>query len=68
MKKEKIMKYRGVIPATIVHILEGDGTPDFPYEEVKYVIVFENVGGVQRQATIGKIVALTDEEKYNFNT
>lgn len=62
---KETIKYRGVKPATIVTVLEGNGK-DVPLELVQYVIVFENVGGMERQITLGKVVPLTEEEKSYF--
>lgn len=61
------MNYRGVRPATIIRILEGNGTEKNPYKNDDYVIQFEMINGIQRQITIGKITPLTEEEKKLFN-
>lgn len=50
------LNYRGVKPATLVKVLEGKGTKDSPYQEVDYVIVYENIEGIVRQVTVGKVV------------
>lgn len=59
----KIKNYRGVRQATIVIVLEGNGTENSPYEEVRYVIAIGD-DGVAR--TIGKIIDLQEDEK-NFS-
>lgn len=58
--------YRGVKPAHIVVVLEGNGTKEHPWKEEQYVIAYENYGGISRLTTIGKIIPLTEEEKTNF--
>lgn len=63
MKKKLIQHYRGVQPATIVNVMEGDGTEENPARVAQYVIMFENVAGVQRQKTLGTIMPLTNEEE-----
>lgn len=55
MEDKKLTRYRGVRPATLVRVCEGDGTEERPYEEVDYVIVHENVAGLTRQKTLGKV-------------
>ena len=63
----KIQNYRGIKPAEIIVILEGDGTPENPSYEAQYVVVFETVGGLSRMKTIGKVIPLTEEERNWFN-
>lgn len=63
MRKENITRYRGVYPATIVSVLEGDGDR-YPYDEVDYVVVHNPVMGNSK--TLGKVVPLTEEEKKGF--
>lgn len=53
-------KYRGVKPATLVTVLEGKGTEEDPYQEVNYVITTEQICGLTRQVTLGKVVALEE--------
>lgn len=65
MEKEQIIKYRGVKPANIVSVLEGDGK-DFPFEIVTYVLGYELVDGIMRQITLGKILPLTEKERSYF--
>lgn len=67
MEKKKIQNYRGIRPAEIVVVLEGNGTTEYPYEEVKYVVEFEHVAGIRRMRTLGKVVNLTEEERNWFN-
>lgn len=54
----KTQNYRGVKPATLVKVLEGDGTIKDPYTEVNYVIVYEYVENEIRQITLGKVVEI----------
>lgn len=63
----EIKKYRGVRPASLIRVLEGNGV-DIPYEEVDYVIVFQGVAGLERQTTLGKVVPLTPDEIESFNS
>ncbi len=60
------MNYRGIQEANIVNVLEGKGTPDSPYEQVRYVVAFQNVGSIDRLITLGKIVELTEAERRMF--
>lgn len=62
-----IQNYRGVRPAEIITVIEGNGTKEAPFQTVRYVITFTSVGGVNRMETIGKIVDLTEEERNWFN-
>lgn len=57
----KPQNYRGVRPATLVSVIEGDGK-DVPFHTVDYVVVFDVGDGIQRQITLGKVVPLTEEE------
>lgn len=68
MNKPKVIiqNYRGVRPATVVVVKEGNGTEESPYKEVEYVIGFAEVCGIQRQITLGKITKLTQEEESWF--
>lgn len=68
MEKRLIHNYRGVRPATLVSIKEGDGTPENPAHIVDYVTVFEEVAGLMRERTLGKVVPLTEEEKSWLNS
>ena len=56
--------YRGIRPASIVIVLEGEGTIDSPYNEVEYVIVMEEIHGIIRPVTIGTVTPLTEPIKY----
>lgn len=67
MGDKKYINYKGVKPATIVTVAEGDGSIGNPYRTTDYVLMFENVQGIQRQITYGKIVPLTEEELDSFN-
>ena len=58
--------YKGVRPATLVKVLEGDGSVEHPFEQVDYVIVNELEGGRTRPVTIGKVISVNlnpNEEK-----
>lgn len=61
--KNVTQHYRGTQPAVIVNVLEGNGTEEYPSQIVRYVLQVEEVGGISRPVTIGKIVPLTEEEK-----
>ena len=63
MKPTKIQNYRGIRDAFLVTVLEGNGTPENPYQEVDYVISQKLHGSEWRFETIGKIVSLSEEEK-----
>lgn len=65
MEKKNIQKYRGVRPAELVSVIEGDGA-EYPYQEVTYVLSCTEINGLVRSITIGKIVPLTEEEKSWF--
>ena len=67
MEKRLIHNYRGVRPATLVSIKEGDGTHENPAHIVDYVTVFEEVAGLIRQLTLGKVVPLSEEERSWLN-
>ena len=62
------MNYRGIKPASVVVVLEGEGTQASPYKEEQYVVEFQNIAGLPRQITVGKIVPLTTEERDSFLT
>lgn len=53
MKKDN---YKGVKPAEVVTVLEGDGSIEFPYTEVQYVLGYQDFNGFTRMVTLGKIV------------
>ena len=61
-----IQNYRGIKPAEIITVLEGDGEK-IPFDTTQYVIGYENVAGITRMITLGKLVPLTEEEKDWFN-
>ncbi len=61
--KELTQHYRGTQPAIIVNVLEGYGTEEHPSQIVKYVLQVEEVGGISRPVTIGKIIPLSEEEQ-----
>lgn len=63
---EKLNNYRGVYPANIVTILEGDGTPGHSYENVRYVLGYKNTEAGIRLTTLGKMIDLTEEDKSVF--
>lgn len=44
-QREKPDNMREVYPALIVEVCEGDGTEDYPYRIVKYVIVDNKIIG-----------------------
>ena len=52
----KGIRYKGVRPAEIITVLEGDGTPEDPFTEVQYVIGYVEVNGLFRTKTLGKII------------
>lgn len=54
----KTIRYRGVRPAEIITVLEGDGTPEEPFTEVEYVIGYVEINGLFRTKTLGKIVPI----------
>ena len=54
----KTIRYRGVRPAEIITVLEGDGTPEEPFTEVEYVIAYVEMHGFVRSKTLGKIVPI----------
>jgi hypothetical protein len=56
--KEFNTNYRGIKPASIVTVLEGNGTEDSPFTEVLYVIIMQDVRGLIRPVTIGKVTEL----------
>ena len=58
--------YKGVRPAEIVAVLEGDGTQENPYRQTDYVLEHVVVDGFTRMITAGKIVPLTEEERRFF--
>lgn len=60
------MNYRGIRPANLVTVLEGNGTPERPYQNVTYVLAYQDVEGLERLVTLGKLVPLTEEERGNF--
>ncbi len=51
----KKANYRGIRPASVITVLEGEGTNNSPYEEVHYVVVIEEVCGIPRPITLGKV-------------
>ncbi len=53
------MNYRGILQASIVTVLEGDGK-EIPYQEKMYVICPDTTG---KLVTIGTVTPLTEEEK-----
>ena len=59
--------YRGVRPAHIIEVCEGNGTQESPYEIVEYVVAYESFGGISRLTTLGKIQQLSDNERSFFN-
>lgn len=63
----KIQNYRGVRPAMLICVLEGDGTAENPYKEVQYAATISWEDGIDRPVTLGKLVPLTDEEKSWFS-
>lgn len=63
--KENIQNYRGVFPAEVVIVLEGNGK-DIPFQEVQYVMRYKIVCGVGRLETIGKVQSLSEKEKAWF--
>ena len=63
--EKKTQNYRGVYPAEVVCVLEGNGD-DIPFEQVQYVLRFKQVGGISRAETVGKVVPLTEEEQKWF--
>lgn len=65
MAKE-VNNYRGTQPAILVNVLEGEGTPESPNQIVQYVLSIQDVAGIGRPVTIGKVVELTKEEKEAF--
>lgn len=68
MKDKKIpQKYRGIKLAHIVAVLEGDGSKEYPYENVRYVLEYASVNGVGYLRTVGKITELTEEETKWFD-
>jgi len=52
LKNKKLLNMRGSYPCTIIVVLEGDGTKDSPYEEVRYIMVNGEV--------IGKLLGIYD--------
>ena len=60
------MNYRGIKPAEIITVLEGEGTRESPYTVVQYVVSYQQVSGFDRMYTVGKIVELTEKEKESF--
>ena len=56
---KQIIKYRGVRPAHLISVCEGDGK-DIPFEIVDYVLVPRNDGVL---ITYGKIIKLSPEEQ-----
>ncbi len=58
--KKTIQNYRGVRPAQLVSVLEGEGVPESPYQIVEYVLLAKTDG---TYITHGKIVPLTEEER-----
>ena len=60
-KKPVFKNYRGVKIAYIVTVLEGNGTEEYPFEEVRYVFDTDELG----IKTIGKITPL-DSNNYPF--
>lgn len=67
MEKKQTSNYRGIRPAMLVNVLEGNGTVDAPYHKVEYVIVYQEINGIVRQITLGKVAYLTDEEKNGWD-
>ncbi len=63
MKEKCYPKYRGIRPAEIVEVLEGDGTKENPYYIVSYVLEYQSINGFKRLTTAGKLAKLTDEER-----
>lgn len=63
----KLNNYRGIAPAYVVVVLEGDGSTERPYENVRYVLGHARVGGLDRLVTLGKITKLTENEKAAFS-
>ena len=61
------MRYKGIRPASIVTVSEGNGTEENPYQYVQYVVTMESVCGLSRPITLGKLQELTAEEKSEFN-
>lgn len=56
---KKPINYRGIKQATLLAVVEGDGTNENPYKIVEYVVGFKG-GKVQ---TLGKLVQLSVEEQ-----
>ena len=52
--------YRGIRPASLITVLEGDGTEEAPFTKVSYVIVMEQKCGTVRPVTIGMVAPLTE--------
>jgi hypothetical protein len=52
LKNKKLLNMRGSYKCTIIVVLEGDGTKDSPYEEVRYVMVNGEI--------VGKIMSIYD--------
>lgn len=61
------MNYKGIKPANIVTVLEGNGTKDEPFKNVKYILEYiDTIAGI-RLVTTGKLVELTEDEKKFFD-
>jgi len=65
MSEQKLKNYRGIAPAHLICVLEGNGE-DIPFQEVKYVVEYETIAGLTRLRTLGKVVELTEQERYWF--
>lgn len=62
----KAINYRGIKPAAIVTVIEGDGVA-VPFAKVQYVLSFEDRFGISTPVTLGKIVPLSEEERAMFS-
>jgi hypothetical protein len=58
--KELFINYRGVKSVLLVGVLEGDGSNEFPYEVVEYVLHPTQDG---KYKTYGKVITLTNAEE-----
>lgn len=67
MEKKQIQNYRGIKPAELVYVLEGDGSEGNPFKNEAYVVVWTNIDSVTRMKTLGKVAELTEEERSWFD-
>lgn len=58
------MNYKGVKTVHLIKVTEGDGSPDFPFQTIEYVV--ENAPNGQ-MITIGRLAYLGENERQFIN-